>query len=231
MQKVIPPELEAAILTKSGEGMSAYQISAWLLSEHRIKASRPAVQRLLARVAKERKPIAQAFVRAKLAETLTADLDAVDGILARALRDEVTAVKKLEDVEAEVARIAKVDIAKAYDDTGRLKSIHDIPEDVRRAIAGVEVEELFEGQGESSVKIGDLVKVKFWDKPRALEMLAKMRASIAVREMAFKARDQQLRALTLRFELSGAGGGGGADDSATVRSRLMAKLEAEASPA
>lgn len=86
------------------------------------------------------------------------------------------AEKKLvtvEDVLRELLLIAKVDIAKAYGENGKLLSIHEIPEDTRRAIAGIEVEELFEGQGRDKKQIGFTTKVKFWDKPRCLELLGK----------------------------------------------------------
>jgi phage terminase small subunit len=73
----------------------------------------------------------------------------------------------------ELARLAMVDLSEAYDENGRLKSMKEIPEEVRRAIAGVEVFEEFEGRGEDRVKVGDTVKVKLFDKTRALELLAK----------------------------------------------------------
>jgi hypothetical protein len=225
-ERAIPPRLEPEILAKSGDGWSAQRISEWLLTEQKVSASRPAVQRFLAKVAKDRAPIAQAITREKLASTITKDLDAVDGILDRARKDE-NAASRLEDVEQEVERIAKVDIAKAYGPLGTLLPLDKMDEDVRRAIAGIEVVEQFENVGDQRVKTGELVKVKFWDKPRTLEMLGKMRASLARREMALKARDQQLRALTLRLELSGAGGGSN-DDAVEIRSRLLEKLKAAA---
>lgn len=73
----------------------------------------------------------------------------------------------------ELLRIATVDIAKAFDDEGNLLPIKDIPEDVRRAIAGVDAEELWEGKGQSRERTGTLRKVKFWDKPAALRDLGR----------------------------------------------------------
>jgi phage terminase small subunit len=80
---------------------------------------------------------------------------------------------KADDVLGELLRLARVDIAGAYDEKGQLKPIHEIPEDIRRAIAGVDVEQLFEGRGKDRVQIGNLVKVRFWDKVRGLELLGK----------------------------------------------------------
>lgn len=76
-------------------------------------------------------------------------------------------------VLTELLRIATVDLAQAYTPEGQLKPIHEMPEDVRRAIAGIEVEELFSGRGEERSRIGEIRKVKFWDKPKALELLGK----------------------------------------------------------
>ena len=104
----------------------------------------------------------------------------------RAKRLDLTA----DDVLAELVRIARVDIGEAYDEKGRLRPLKDIPEDVRRAIAGVEVVELFEGAGEERVQSGELKKLKLWDKVKALELLAK-----------------HLGLLRDKVEVSGAGGG------------------------
>jgi hypothetical protein len=73
----------------------------------------------------------------------------------------------------ELKRIALVDIGEAFDELGRLKPMKDIPPDVRRAIAGVDVEMLFEGRGESRYHSGDVVKVKFWSKPDTLVALGR----------------------------------------------------------
>lgn len=77
------------------------------------------------------------------------------------------------EVLRELKRIALVDIGEAFDAEGRLKPIHEMPPDVRRAIAGIEVEELFEGRGEERQQVGCVRKVKFIDKKGALELLGK----------------------------------------------------------
>jgi phage terminase small subunit len=80
---------------------------------------------------------------------------------------------KADDVLRELLRLARVDIGEAFDDEGKLKPLKEIPEDVRRAISGIEVDELFDGHGENRMSIGVTRKLKFWDKTRALEMLGK----------------------------------------------------------
>lgn len=88
---------------------------------------------------------------------------------ARAAKTEITA----EVVLSELLRLARVDVGAAFDEHGRLLPIREIPEDIRRAICGVETDELFEGRGRDREQIGVTRKIRFWDKARALEMLAR----------------------------------------------------------
>lgn len=74
-----------------------------------------------------------------------------------------------EAVLGELLRIARVDIGQAFNADGSLKEIHAIPEDVRRAISGIDVEEVKSG-GETMAHVK---KVRFWDKKGALELLGK----------------------------------------------------------
>lgn len=84
---------------------------------------------------------------------------------------EVTA----ERVIAELGRIAFSDLGALYNQDGSLKPVHEWPEDARRAVAGVEAEEIFEWDDDAKkrVNVGDLRKVKLWAKPQALEILAR----------------------------------------------------------
>lgn len=81
---------------------------------------------------------------------------------------------KADDVLRELLRIATTDLSGAYDEHGRLLPLKDIPRDLRRAIAGVETEELWGApeDGERS-QIGTTRKLKLWDKTKALELLGK----------------------------------------------------------
>lgn len=87
----------------------------------------------------------------------------------RSARTEITSDLILK----ELLLIARADISQAYDEKGNLKPMHDIPEDVRRAMSAVKVFEEFEGFGKDRTKIGDVREVKFWDKPKALELLGR----------------------------------------------------------
>lgn len=88
---------------------------------------------------------------------------------ARSKRTNITA----DNVLSELMRIATADLSGAYDESGNLKPIHEIPEDTRRAMSGIKVFEEFDGFGQDRVKIGEVREVKFWDKPKALEILAR----------------------------------------------------------
>ena len=83
-----------------------------------------------------------------------------------AKKAEITAEKVIK----EFACIGLVDIAQIYDDNGNIKDIEDIPEETRRAIAGIEHIAEYDNDGNVS---GYTKKLKFWDKNKALENLGK----------------------------------------------------------
>lgn len=73
----------------------------------------------------------------------------------------------------ELWKLANCDISEAFDDKGQLKPIKEIPEEVRKAISGVEILEEFEGYGQERTQIGWTKKVRFWDKNKALDALGR----------------------------------------------------------
>ena len=71
----------------------------------------------------------------------------------------------------EAARLAYSDVRELYDEQGKLKPMKDWPDDLAAAIGGVEfVRRNVDGADGHS---DDVIKVKVWDKPKALEMLFK----------------------------------------------------------
>ncbi len=96
---------------------------------------------------------------------------------------------KADDVLRELLRLARVDVGEAFDAKGNLKPLHAMSEDVRRAIAGVDVE--------TSSRRDTVVKVKFWDKVRGLELLGKhLKLFVDVHQHeAGKSLEELLRAL------------------------------------
>ncbi len=87
------------------------------------------------------------------------------------------AMKKFDITEErilqELACISFLDFADLLDSNGNLKDMDDIPEHARRAISGLDVSELFEGEGKDRKNIGLLKKLKTSDKKGALELLGK----------------------------------------------------------
>jgi hypothetical protein len=71
----------------------------------------------------------------------------------------------------EAARLAYSDVRELYTAEGKLKPMKDWPDDLAAAIGGVEFvrRNIEGGDGHSD----DVIKVKVWDKPKALEMLFK----------------------------------------------------------
>jgi phage terminase small subunit len=87
----------------------------------------------------------------------------------QAARLEVTTTRVL----AELARIAFADRRDLFNDDFTLKKPSELSDEVSAALAGIEVEELWQGRGEDREQIGYLKKVKLCDKVKALELLAK----------------------------------------------------------
>jgi len=73
----------------------------------------------------------------------------------------------------ELMRIGFIDPADIYDENGGILPLTEMPENVRRAISWVEVEEIFEGRGKTRKLVGYNKKVWFHSKNQALEMLGK----------------------------------------------------------
>lgn len=87
----------------------------------------------------------------------------------RSERTAITADRVLEKIWA----LADFDLADAYDNKGRLKSVHDMPVELRKAIAGIEVFEEYEGTGNDRIYVGDTKKVKLFDRLKALELMGR----------------------------------------------------------
>jgi phage terminase small subunit len=78
-----------------------------------------------------------------------------------------------DDVLRELTRIALSDVGQAFDENGALRPMHEIPEDTRRAMSSVDVQELYEGTGADRRLVGYLKKVRFWSKESGLDKLGR----------------------------------------------------------
>lgn len=84
-------------------------------------------------------------------------------------RHEVTVDRVLQ----EFAKLAFLDIRKAFDENGNLKPVIELDDDTAAAIAALDVETLFDGKGSEREAIGRLSKIKLIDKKGALDSLAR----------------------------------------------------------
>lgn len=92
---------------------------------------------------------------------------------AKAERSEKTKIDA-QWVLTRLASDATADLAELYDEAGNLKPIHDWPMVFRTGlVAGIEVEELFEGRGESREHVGRVRKIKLLDRTKVVELVGK----------------------------------------------------------
>ncbi len=82
---------------------------------------------------------------------------------------------KADGVLQELGRIGYADIRGIFkaDGSGTVRPIEEWPEDLARSCASIDVAETFEMSGGERVWTGYIKKIKFWDKPRALELIGK----------------------------------------------------------
>lgn len=78
-----------------------------------------------------------------------------------------------ERILTELARIAFLDPADAYDEIGQLKPIREMPEDVRRAVSKVKIFEVFSHANGEKELTGFTKEVEFAPKKGALDSLSK----------------------------------------------------------
>jgi len=118
---------------------------------------------------------------------------------ARQARSEVT----VDRVVLELWRIASADPGELYNAEGNLKPIHEIPEELRRAISHIQTYEEYEGRGSDRVHIGSTKKVLLWDKLKALELLGKyLKIFFDSPKIQVNSRNTQINMMN-RFDFSG----------------------------
>lgn len=83
-----------------------------------------------------------------------------------------------ERIIQELACLAFLDPADYLKEDGSPKAIHDVPEEARRAIAGLDVAEIWEGTGAGRVFVGYVKKFGITNKAKALSELVRIRGMI-----------------------------------------------------
>lgn len=78
-----------------------------------------------------------------------------------------------ERVLQETARLAFSDVRKFYDKKGNLLPITELDDDTAAAVAGMDVDEIWDGPLGERVPVGQTKKIKLWNKVQNLELLGK----------------------------------------------------------
>ena len=71
----------------------------------------------------------------------------------------------------EVARLAYSDVGELFDEHGNLRPVHELPDHLAAAIASIAIVKRRLTAGDNATHI--IQTVRFWDKPKALEMVLK----------------------------------------------------------
>lgn len=79
---------------------------------------------------------------------------------------------QVEEVLEKLVLMAHFDVAQMYDKNGDLKNIHDIPEEIRRIIQGVKINQTNYGKDDSEVSI-TTKDIKIPDRLKATELLGR----------------------------------------------------------
>jgi phage terminase small subunit len=77
-------------------------------------------------------------------------------------------------IVSELAKIAFADPRNFFDERGNMKEIYELDDISAASLMGLEIEELFAGNGNNRIKIGQIKKLKRWDKVKALDVLCKI---------------------------------------------------------
>ena len=73
----------------------------------------------------------------------------------------------------ELLKHATIDISDVYDDEGNLLPLYEMPEPLRKAIVGIDIEEEYSGKGADRKIVGYTKRIKFTDKIKAIELLGR----------------------------------------------------------
>jgi phage terminase small subunit len=132
------------------------------------------------------------FPKASAAAAATAGRRLLRNVQVRAAVEQFLADREqeaavtVERLEQELARICFLDPAQAFDAEGQLLPVHEMPEDVRRALPGFDVERVFGWAEDVSnpvarklrVQTGELVKVRWPNKTEAIKLFLQRRGAL-----------------------------------------------------
>lgn len=79
----------------------------------------------------------------------------------------------IEELKKTLCTLSSLDIRDIYAEDGTIKPVHEWPDALGISVQSIEVNELWEGRGKEAEQVGVTKKIKFWDKTKSIEMLAK----------------------------------------------------------
>lgn len=96
-------------------------------------------------------------------------------IRVQTIREELEERNKItiDELVSDLARMIRFDPADMYSEVGELKAIHDMPKHVRQMISSLDVAEIWAGVGEDRIEIGQLKKIRLYNKLDAIDKLMK----------------------------------------------------------
>ena len=97
----------------------------------------------------------------------------------------------------EYERLALLDPLDLFNVDGSMKSLAEMPEDARRAIAGLEIRSLSDIETPNTILTASLHKIKFSDKKAALDSLAKIMGLMRENKIEVKVTLEQLVAASM----------------------------------
>lgn len=146
----------------------------------------PPKQRLFLKEWRIDKNASRAYVRAYkykgkaanvLGPQLLAKLSKLGLVEAEIVAQEKKAIITADRVLTELADLATMNIKAAFDGAGNLLDIKDMPDNISRSISGIEVDEDLDSDVDESGKVTvtrtRTKKIKFWDKNKSLETIAR----------------------------------------------------------
>jgi phage terminase small subunit len=97
----------------------------------------------------------------------------------RAIEDKVVELEHAAEVTAELVLlelkgILLTDPAGALSPNGAVLPLREWPEDLRRALSSIDVEEIWEGRGVDRSQVGEVKKLRFWSKTEAAQQLLRV---------------------------------------------------------
>ena len=117
---------------------------------------------------------------------------------------------KLERVLTELHRILTADIGLGLNSAGGVKPLQDWPEDLRRALSGIDVEEIWGNEDGQRQQVGVVKKVKFWSKTHSAEQLLRHLGAFNDRvEVTTKSHAELMLEIERRAKGPTSGDGGG----------------------